>query len=181
MYDKQFREKNDASVPFFADWEQNPMVGKSKPGGQVPCFLTHGFLVEHMSGRMLTLKERYAVHGWNTLLSETSPFYSGILGRIQAAGCETQAKVFIGNSMHIPSIMAVIMCTLGHTTPRSLLNSAAWRVARLSSWNLEVSASAPEPAEEDASDPSFKQKRACETGSNDVHWKRMKSNIFDED
>ena len=81
MYEKQFKEKTNVAAPYFADWEQNPSVGKSKPGGYVPCFLTHGFLVEHLSARMLTLREGFAVHGWNTLLSETSPFYSGILGR----------------------------------------------------------------------------------------------------
>ena len=66
-----------------------------------------------------------------------------------------------------------------------MLDCAAFRVARassISSWNLEVSASAGEATEEDVLEPtSSKQKRACQSEGNDVQWKRMKSDFFDED
>ena len=179
QYDAQFQRKSGVA-PYFADWEQNLHVGKSRPGSLIPCFLTHGFIVEHASARVMTMKERYAVHGWNTLLPRSSPFYSDVLDVMQRAGCgPSQAKLFIGNSMHIPSIMAVSLYALCNVSRRSWADLDAWRIARASStssWNLEVSASGGD--DEACRRPAESTDHEGPEGS--PAWKRAKSCIFED-
>ena len=117
----------------------------------------------------MTMKERYAVHGWNTFLPEDSPFHSDIMDIIVASGCENSARLLVGNSMHIPSVMAVLLYAFSHSSSRSAADAAAWRVARASStssWNLEVSAG------DDDNDGSQIPSHMA--------WKRAKSSLFDE-
>ena len=125
----------------FCDWEQHPKHGKSRPSNFVPCFLKHGTLVEHKSGRCLTLREKFAVHGWGTCRDDD--FKSNVLDVMQKAGLATAGSkagsTFIGNSMHIPSVMAVLLYAITHSEPRREAQMAAWRIAsRSSSFSFEI-------------------------------------------
>ena len=188
MYEKlcSQRPPEEQAKPYFSDWEQHPEMGCCQPGSSVPCFLTHGFPVEHTSARMLTMRERYAVHGWGTLPDQESrPFASDILEIIAGSGCASQAATFVGNSMHIPTIMAVILYGFCHVSKADV----AWKLNRKgSAWHLETSAGhaedpmATEPSLQPSSSsprkrrPSVKSKAKAEAAA----WKRAKSTTFDE-
>ena len=139
LYEVEFaKQAQDAQhVPFFSDWEQRPVKGSSVPGRTVPCLLTHGTLVEHRSGRLMTLNEIFAVQGWGTL--PTSGYPSDILETIKAAKCQPHhARTFIGNSMHIPTAMAVLLYAFSHMVSTCSLNDRAFKLMRRgSSWNFE--------------------------------------------
>ena len=211
QYEQVVKDQADHSAaPFFADWEQNPSKGKSHPSALVPCFLTHGTLVEHRSGKCLTLKELYSVHGWGTLRDDC--YRSNVLDLISQVfssgkiSPKTAAKTFIGNSMHVPSVLAVLLYGLSHCVRKSSVETTAWIGSRRSSsFNFEIgggsgSASANDTAVNESSEGSGLKgspkgrgrgrgranKRQADAAAEDdeadgaLGFKRGKSCLFDE-
>ncbi|CAE7244197.1 unnamed protein product [Symbiodinium sp. CCMP2456] len=156
-------------VPFFSDWEQHPVKGSSVAGPTVPCLLTHGTLVEHSSGKLMTLNEIFAVQGWGTL--PTSGYPSDILETIKSAKCQPHhARTFIGNSMHIPTAMAVLLYAFSHMQSTRSLNDRAFKLMRrASSWNLEHGA---------GSSPSVSVQPMLEDDCDDGRGKKRKAPVF---
>ena len=180
-YDRQYLSTASdlQKQPYFSDWEQTPSIGKSRAGPKVPCLLTHGMLFEHRDARIMTINEVFAVQGWGTLPSDVGSFReSDVLKVIQRAGCMAHAKKFIGNSMHIPTITAVLLYVFCHVVRDR--HEKAWLVNRASSWNLEVCSGADAANEDkDKEQPQSSSKRSSKVGSA-AAWKRMKSSTFDE-
>ena len=86
---------------------------------------------------VFALQELYAVHGWGTL--NTDPAYSStILETIASVQEIGRAKFLLGNSMHIPSVMAFMLYVLANTMADSDADNRAWALAKKSSWVLEA-------------------------------------------
>ncbi|CAE7693188.1 unnamed protein product [Symbiodinium sp. CCMP2592] len=144
---RQKRPCTEMDLPFFCDWEQNPAAGKCTPSPFVPCLLTHGNLVEHTSARALTDAELLNVHGWGTLRNDR---YSSDIMQVVASLSSSSAtisrtmKTFVGNSMHIPSALAVLLYGFTNMLRLSDVNSRAWLITRRSaSWSNEIGAASP--------------------------------------
>ncbi|CAE7254087.1 unnamed protein product [Symbiodinium sp. CCMP2592] len=137
---RQKRPCEEMDLPFFCDWEQNPGTGKCTPSHFVPCLLTHGNLVEHTSARALTDRELLNVHGWGTLRHDR---YSSDISS-SPSSVSRNVKAFVGNSMHIPSALAVLLYGFTHMLRRSDVNSKAWLITRRSaSWSAEIGSASP--------------------------------------
>ena len=122
-------ESDNPNSPFFADWEQRPKHGKSRPSKHIPRFLTHGTIVEHMSGKCLTAKEVLSVHGWGTLRDDC---YASDIVDIIAESCASNrtsmkntVRTFVGNSMHIPSVLAVMLYGFSHVQRMATVDERA--------------------------------------------------------
>ena len=192
---RQKRPCTEMDLPFFCDWEQNAAAGKCTPSPFVPCLLTHGNLVEHTSARALTDSELYNVHGWGTLRNDG--YSSDIMQVIASLSSSSQsvsrnAKTFVGNSMHVPSALAVLLYGFTHMLRLSDVNSKAWLITRRSaSWSNEMAASpGRRPAVHDAGSSAKSkgkgkgkgrgQKRQLEeAAAEDVSFRRASSTIFD--
>ena len=164
----------------------------------MPCLLTHGNLVEHTSARALTDSELYNVHGWGTLGTLRNDGYSSDIMQVIASlssssqSVSRNAKTFVGNSMHVPSALAVLLYGFTHMLRLSDMNSKAWLITRRSaSWSNEMAASpGRRPAVHDAGSSAKSkgkgkskgrgQKRQLEeAAAEDVSFRRASSTIFD--
>ena len=126
------RADEERNLPYFCDWEQRPQKGKVRPSFYVPTMLTHGAMVEHTFGRSLTNKELFAVHGW-----ETGPCELDVVAA-STAKKKIPAKLFLGNSMRIPTVLAVYLYAIVHAC-RKHVEERAWMLARRSStWSQEI-------------------------------------------
>ena len=129
LYEEKRNASSDPNDPFFADWEQHPQVGKAAHGRHIPCLLTHGTLVEHTSGQSLTCRELLAVQGWGTLRDDA--YTSDIMELIvkscgkKGGSIKNAVKTFVGNSMHIPSVLAVLLYAFSHVQRRSQLEATS--------------------------------------------------------
>ena len=195
-YDKMFlgRPANMQSKPFFCDWEQHPTSGKARPSSLMPTMLTHGSWMEHASARCMTTRELYSVHGWLTRPGNTR-FSSNIMSTLAACKVSAaQEKQFLGNSMHIPSVYAVLLYGLSHMWRLSDVSEHAWRLTRkASSWMQEMGSSAGNVEQGSASSASTQpavlkgkgkrgrgRKRAASPGPEpSPAFRRQKSSIFD--
>ena len=159
MWEK--RPNWERHMAFFCDWEQHPEKGKVRPASHVPCMLTHGNMVEHTSGRCLTNRELFAVHGWGTGPCEAR-FSSDVLNVIAASSAKKKdpAKLFLGNSMHIPTVLAVYLYAFTHAFRKDDADERAWFVARRSAtWSQEVCANTAEEDVPPASSSAKGQKK----------------------
>lgn len=189
---RQTRPLTEMGLPFFCDWEQNPASGKCTPSPFVPCLLTHGNLVEHTSARALTDAELFTVHGWGTLRNDR---YRSDIMQVISSSAPRSAKQFLGNSMHIPSALAVLLYGFTHMLRLSDVNSRAWLITRRSaSWSNEIgSTAAAALAESSAAGQSKgkglskgrggrgrkRQAGEAEMAETDVAFRRAASTFFD--
>jgi hypothetical protein len=98
---------------WFADLEQWPKTGTSRPGRCIPCQLTHGTIYSFNHKRSLIPFELLQAHGFNLLDGARGRFQCHLKSLFEGASYRS-LQVLSGNGWHLPSMASWMFYVLSN-------------------------------------------------------------------